>query len=144
MASTTTRRVRPPSAADWGGWELKFMVPGQPQPWERAGTHGGRRFTPKATADAEALVALYASIALGARLPLSGPVELNLWFYRANRVRCDLDNLEKLVKDALNGVAWLDDSQVTDVAKVKRVDRENPRTVVLVRPAPAAAAVSWA
>jgi len=32
----------------------------------------------------------------------------------------DLDNLEKSVKDALNGVAWLDDCQVVSVVKVKR------------------------
>ena len=145
MASATASRRRPvlPSTPDWGGWELTFMVPGQPQPWQRAGTHGGRRFTPRETADAEALVASYAALALRGRLPLSGPVELSLWFYRANRVRCDLDNLEKLVKDALNKVAWLDDSQVTDVAKVKRVDPANPRTVVRVRPAPEAAMESW-
>lgn len=146
MASTVKRRraAEGLAVADWGGWELTFLVPGQPQPWQRAGTHGGRRFTPRATAEAEQLVASYASIALGPRRPLGGPVELSLWFYRANRVRCDLDNLEKLVKDALNGVAWLDDSQVTDVAKVKRVDPANPRTVVRVRPAPTAALESWA
>lgn len=140
----TTKAPRPPSTASWDGWELLVTVPGQPQPWQRAGTHGTHRFTPAATANAEHEIGMVARFALGARLPLSCPVELHCWFYRANLVRCDLDNLEKLVKDALNGVAWLDDSQVTDAAKIKRVDRANPRTVIRVRPAPADAAANWA
>lgn len=33
----------------------------------------------------------------------------------ASRTRLDLDNVIKVLSDALNGVAWLDDSQVVDI-----------------------------
>ena len=129
---------------NWDGWELLLTVDGQPQPWQRAGeTANGRKYTPKETREAEALIAKHAGILLGGRRPLSGPVDLGLWFFRRDRHVCDMDNLEKLVKDALNGVAWCDDSQVTDCAKVKRIDAARPRTVIRVRPAGPEAWADW-
>lgn len=151
LAALTRRPARPkaakvavPSTADWDGFELTFVVPGKPQAWQRPGGGTGRRFTEHATRDAEKVVGQYAALALGRRLPLSCSVELGLWFYLPDRRARDLDNLEKLVKDALNGIAWLDDRQVTDTAKLKRVDPANPRTIVRVRPAAADAQASWA
>ena len=46
--------------------------------------------------------------------------------------RPDVDNLVKLVKDALNGIYWKDDSQVQITAAIK-VNSLRPRTEVLVR-----------
>lgn len=45
--------------------------------------------------------------------------------------RPDVDNLVKLVKDGLNGAAWLDDSQVTNVSGSKQYG-STPRTTVLL------------
>jgi len=47
----------------------------------------------------------------------------------------DIDNLEKLLLDALNGVFWLDDGQIAVVRKEKVYDPlpERPRTVVTVQ-----------
>ena len=46
----------------------------------------------------------------------------------------DADNIEKLVMDALNGVAWIDDSQVTDlsVRKDYRYRNAPERTTVRI------------
>ena len=78
------------------------------------------------------------------------PLRVSCWFYmpipasstKKFRVRCltetvyhvkkpDADNLVKLVKDALNRVAWHDDSQVAIVRGMKIYGAE-PRTVVLI------------
>jgi Holliday junction resolvase RusA-like endonuclease len=47
--------------------------------------------------------------------------------------RPDLDNYEKVVTDALNGVCYEDDSQICDVIKSKRYST-NPRVHVSVHP----------
>lgn len=33
----------------------------------------------------------------------------------ASKVRCDLDNVLKVLGDAMNGVAWIDDKQIVDI-----------------------------
>lgn len=51
--------------------------------------------------------------------------------------RRDLDNLEKTVGDALNGIIWDDDSQIDEVYKRRHLDRENPRveiTITIINP----------
>lgn len=83
--------------------------------------------------------------------PLEHAVELCLTFYRPmpkgkskkwyenakNGVvlptsRPDVDNYVKLVKDALNGYLWLDDSQVTDIIARKRYS-DTPRIEIEVQ-----------
>jgi Holliday junction resolvase RusA-like endonuclease len=44
----------------------------------------------------------------------------------------DFDNSAKLICDALNGIVWKDDSQITDVAFVKRY-QSAPVTTIIVR-----------
>ncbi|MCH8899951.1 MAG: RusA family crossover junction endodeoxyribonuclease [Acidobacteria bacterium] len=54
-------------------------------------------------------------------------------FYTKNRRVVDVDNLWKLVADALQGLVWRNDSQVWDVGGTHReVDKVNPRTVVTI------------
>jgi crossover junction endodeoxyribonuclease RusA len=106
----------------------RFTVKGNPLPKARARGGKGHHYTPKATRDAEAWVKLHAKRAC---VPcLAGPVKLSLSFYRANAVPCDVDNLAKLVSDALNGLAFEDDRQVVWLVAVKAIDRANPRTEV--------------
>lgn len=65
---------------------------------------------------------------------LTGNVHLVVRFYRQSRQVVDWDNLAKHLSDALNGVAFVDDSQVTSVDLRLDLDRENPRTVFCVLP----------
>ena len=68
-----------------------------------------------------------------ARIPkLSGELTVIVEFYRKSRRRADLDNLIKGVMDALNRVAWDDDSQVVKLMATKLAVEENPHTVVVV------------
>ena len=45
----------------------------------------------------------------------------------------DIDNLIKSVLDSLNGSAWHDDGQITDISSRKRYS-DNPRIEILVKP----------
>lgn len=46
----------------------------------------------------------------------------------------DTDNVEKAIKDALNGVLWLDDSQVVEDQKTARYTADRPGVQVVVEP----------
>lgn len=109
---------------------FSFVVPGNPVPKERPRVVKGRTYTPARTVKAEDLVKFYAR---KARIPkLTGPVKLTATFYRQDAHACDVDNLAKLVQDALNGLAYEDDRQIVVLTAVKVIDREQPRTEVSV------------
>ena len=55
---------------------------------------------------------------------------VQLWL--GDRRRRDADNAAKAVMDALNGIAWGDDSQVAKLTVTRRVDRHRPRAVITV------------
>ena len=119
-----------------------FPVKGQPVAKARArqGTNkktGGRFwYTPSKTAKAEQLIALaYRANNIGTEL-IDQPVMLKVNFFfqmpkswakkkkeahngRPHTQKPDLDNLVKTVKDALNKIAWHDDSQVFSVTAEK-------------------------
>ncbi|RKG97010.1 RusA family crossover junction endodeoxyribonuclease, partial [Corallococcus sp. CA047B] len=58
--------------------------------------------------------------------PLAGPVRLTLTVYRPRRTG-DLDNTLKVLNDALNGLAWLDDEQVVSIHAERADDKAAPR-----------------
>lgn len=110
---------------------LTFTVKGTPVPWARARQRGRAHFTdPKVKRAQHAIAA--AARAAGAEV-LEGPVSVVLAFdYDANETRVivdrmfggkatrpDVDNLIKNVLDALNGVCWKDDGQVTWICACK-------------------------
>jgi Holliday junction resolvase RusA-like endonuclease len=63
---------------------------------------------------------------------LAGPVALIAHLYRPQRSG-DLDNRLKVLGDALNGVAWSDDSQVVEIHAYRHDDKARPRVEVDVR-----------
>lgn len=68
-----------------------------------------------------------------ARWPLlAGPVVLVAHLYRPQKSG-DLDNRLKVLGDALNGVAWADDSQVVEIHAYRHDDKARPRVEVEVR-----------
>lgn len=131
----------PPPSNEWGGWkqhyggrdggsmQVEFTIPGDVVPWARAGSKGKIRFTPRKQADYATAVKLICSAAMKGKPPLEGPIMLDLtatypWpasmsaRKRATPVaqwrtaRPDIDNVAKIVGDALNRIAWADDSQI--------------------------------
>lgn len=90
----------------------RFVVPGDPVSKARPRvTRHGNTYTPKSTRDAEERVRA-AYLQLHERTSFSGRVKVTLLFRRYERHGRDADNLIKTVLDALNGVAYADDSQV--------------------------------
>ena len=129
-----------------------FTVPGPPVGKQRARTvtQGGwvHSYTPAKTAAYESLVASTykssypgAEAATGAvqvvihafyKVPLSWPLEKRkkaLAGMIPVSVKPDLDNVLKIVTDALNGVAWVDDKQIV-YATVQKIYADMPRVEV--------------
>jgi len=115
---------------------IRFIVPGNPVPKGRPRTvkRRGRSvtFTPRRTAEYAEAVALMARQAMAGLPPLEGPLSVRVRFYRRDRRRADGDNMTKNVLDAMNGIVYLDDSQVVDCRWTKHVDRANPRAEVQI------------
>lgn len=134
--------------------ELKFEIAGEPvgkgrprfvsKPFPRA-------VTPKKTRDYENRVALRCVEAAGRRLNLTGEVEIGVVAYygiaksKTNRQKeqmaenqipvlkkPDADNVLKIVKDSLNGIAYKDDSQIVR-ASIRKLWSYQPRVVVWLR-----------
>lgn len=55
---------------------VEITIPGRPQPWQRTGGQGARRYTRRETAAYEARVAMLARAAMRGSPPLSGPLEV--------------------------------------------------------------------
>lgn len=135
------------AAGQQTGRTIAFVIPGDAAPKERARARivtpkGGKPFvslyTPAETRQYEEKVKAIAWRAWGAHPPSTRPIELQLTVYvtipaswpkwkaeAAVRGEIaptsvpDLDNIEKAIADAMNGVVYLDDGQVCSSDKVK-------------------------
>ena len=130
-----------------------FVVPGRPQPKERPRvTRSGYSFTPPRTKEYEALVIEQAK--KSGTLPQSPieetPLKMIIWCYMPIPTswsrkkqelaiqgkllpakRPDIDNLGKIVMDALNGVAYKDDAQIVQLV-INKIYSDEPRLDVLI------------
>ena len=118
---------------------VTFFVPGEPTAKGRPRmARNGRVYTPEKTAHAESLAKMAASTAMGQNPPLEGPLSLQMvarfgvpgsWSgARKERAlageemptkRPDVDNLIKLVADAMNGIVYGDDAQIVLMSAAK-------------------------
>jgi Holliday junction resolvase RusA-like endonuclease len=118
------------------GWgvALKFTLPYPPSAndyWRHVTIHGKPRVIVTANARSFKAAAALAARAQGARV-LKGPVEVAITVYRPRRIG-DLDNTQKVLLDALRGVAFEDDSQVVHIEAWRMDDKSNPRAEVIVQ-----------
>lgn len=114
--------------------ELTLTFEGDPIPKGRPRHDKGRPFTPKRTRDAEQ--SIRDRVAELDVVPYDVPVRVSLVFYCRTARRTDLDNMVKLVTDALNGLTYTDDHLIH--ACTARLHRkaigETPRTEVRIAP----------
>lgn len=134
---------------------LEFFVPGEPQGKARARTvrnqHTGKSmsYTPAKTTSYEALVQHYYTAA-GGQYVEDGTYSVDITagygmaksmpkYKRAQALegtllptkKPDLDNIAKLICDALNGVAWRDDSQIVELT-VRKVYAAQPGVTITI------------
>lgn len=107
-----------------------IVVDGPPTSKARARYGKGRMYVDTMQRAAES--ALGWQLKAFIRRPLTGNLAIGCIFYRPNYQRIDVDNLLKHVLDSANGVCWEDDSQVTAILGVAELDRQNPRTVIVI------------
>lgn len=117
--------------------EVAFTIYGEPASKERPRVTSKGTFTPKRTVDAEKAVrAAYRAAATtsnGEVRKLEGKLQASMVFFNGNRRRRDLDNMVKLVLDALNGIAYDDDVQVhRKLAEKYFTSSDRARTFVLL------------
>lgn len=120
---------------------IEFTVPGRPVPMARPRVTMHGTYTPKRCRDYKAAVSLAAKAAMISKKPLEGAVACMIELYfdvpksytkgkklaaRHNVIKPvgkntgDTDNHAKAVLDALKGICWSDDSQVTRLIVIKR------------------------
>ena len=104
-------------SVDAGEVLMRFTIPGNPRPKERPRMARGRTYTPAGTVIAEQSVLTAFNAAYPNWEPIDKKVKLDLKasFYRDSFRAVDTDNLAKLIQDALNKKAFVDDSQVFDL-----------------------------
>lgn len=96
----------------YAGLPVRLTVPGQPVTKARPRVYQGHGITPAKTKAAEARIkAVYLKKYAGCK-PFDDDIIMHATFYTQDRRRVDYDNLAKLVTDALNGIAYNDDSQI--------------------------------
>ena len=131
----------------------RFVILGAPEGKARPRfTRTGHAFTPQRTRDYEECVRT--AWAQSGCAMLDGPIAVRIYAYHTcNKSdsrptvlrkltgkllptkKPDWDNIGKIICDALNGIAYADDAQVTDGRVVKRYSAE-PRVVVELEPDP--------
>lgn len=77
----------------------------------------------------------------GFRFPASGPIEVGVCLHpkqtksgEASKTRIDLDNCLKVALDALNGIAWVDDSQITAITAMLADAKPNGGLTIFLKP----------
>lgn len=109
-----------------------FTVPGKPVPKARARVTSRGTYTPASTRRYERAVKACALYARPKGWDATTAYHVTTHVYFPDARRRDADNVQKAIWDACNGVLWGDDSQIVSWGGTKRIDRENPRVVVVV------------
>lgn len=97
----------------------EFTVVGEPRPKKRPRVFRGRGVNPKENVANEKIIRDAYITAFPDAPRFTGSVHLVVSFYLSDFRRVDVDNLAKLVQDALNGVAFVDDSQIMRLVAFK-------------------------
>ena len=127
---------------------VSLTIPGPPVGKQRARVcRSGHAFTPAKTVNYEALVKQTFAAKYPDFIPMSGPVRmtLSIWLMESKEtqrklrkginvyptIKPDISNVLKIIEDALNGLAYVDDKQIVWVEVVKAYS-EKPRVEVIV------------
>lgn len=114
--------------------QIKILVPEEPIPAARPRFAAGHAYQPKRNRDFRAVVQQVARAMMSEREPLKGELSVFLKLYRkyrtCTRIFGDVDNHAKAILDALNGICYVDDSQIARCVIEKHTDKEFPRAEI--------------
>lgn len=113
---------------------LRIEIEGDPIPAVRPRFSVRRVYQPKRNVEYRQRVQASARVAMKGAEPMSGDLCAVVKLYRkykpAARNFGDVDNHLKAIFDGLNGIVFLDDSQICWCVVEKYTDKENPRAVI--------------
>lgn len=111
-----------------------FTIPGSLLPWQR--TRGGRTESAESKAQKEAIRWAWFQQMSAADLrawPRDGFYDVTARFWWPDRKVRDVDNAQKMIGDALEGVAWENDRRIFGWRALRRLDLLRPRVDVAIR-----------
>lgn len=113
---------------------VTFTIIGKPVPQERrVHVRGGWAYDPPKSRKAKKIVRQYAVLAMPNTVASDRSFVVDLAFYGPHW-GADVDNLAKLVMDAIKGVFWIDDHQVVEMrCKKVRCTKGQEKTVVEIK-----------
>lgn len=113
---------------------IEFVVPGEAISFARAGAKGKHRYTLKKQSDHMMLVKAIAWEAMNGNQPIRGPVAMSVhaeflqpksWSQKKKdrtywkETMSDTSNIVKILEDAMNGIVFNDDAQISLLAAQK-------------------------
>lgn len=129
---------------------VRFAISGNVVPWARAGRgRSGHSFTPAKQRNYMNVIKDACDQAMEGRPPMEGPLAMDVvavypwpkstpkkrreapdgaWKY----TKPDADNIIKIVKDAIEGIAYVNDAQVS-AEQARKLLGEKPRLIVSIR-----------
>lgn len=121
-----------------------FVIPGPPvaKGRPRFAMRGTKAiaYTPDKTKQWERDARLIINAVMNFRTPLEGAVDVEFWFFmpkpkkmkrQRHTIKPDIDNLIKNAFDAMNGIVFIDDAQITRITAFKEYS-DDPRVVIHV------------
>ena len=131
--------------------EVTFTIAGTPLAKDRARHGNGRTYDTARNKSAKRAIAWKGKAAMKSHKPFKGPVRMRMVFlfawpksYTQRRkqmchgnmkdTKPDLDNLQKMVMDGLNGIAYDDDGQVCELMTTKFFSQNETCTRVIIEP----------
>jgi len=111
---------------------IEFRVLGDPLPKQSFRATRGGGFTDPRIKAWQNTVSWEARRVMVDRLPLEGLLVAELTFFRRTAQRVDLDNLSKAALDGMQGVVFLDDTQVHQLRAMKLLGAPEPMLKAIV------------
>lgn len=116
---------------------IQIMIEGDPIPASRPRFNGRRCYQPKRNMEYRSLVQASAYAAMFGKQPMTGELSAVVKIYRRFKPTArnfgDVDNHLKAIFDALNKIAYLDDSQICRCLVEKFKDAKRPRVEIEIR-----------
>lgn len=111
---------------------IAFTVLGRPVGKERARVVNGRAYTPERTRDYERMVGTYAALTLRDQPMLTGDISLSIRVYVSGGTFADVDNYAKSISDAIQGVLFENDKQVSELHVTRYACRRGDERIEVV------------